>query len=454
MPGSVAVLDIGKTNLKVLIFDASGRMVAERSQPNAPLPPDAACPYLHLDTEGAWAFLIGALKDLSGAHDIEAISLTTHGAAGVLAGADDFALPPMDYETDALEAEAAVYDGLRPPFAETQSPRVPRGLNLGRQFFHLMRHFPDGARRTKAMLAYPQYWAWRLSGVLASEVTSLGSHTDLWNPGEAKLSSLVERLGWGFLFPPLRNAWDTLGTVRPEVAAATGLKRDTRVLCGAHDSNASLVPHLAGRKDPFSVISTGTWVILMAVGGRGALDPQADMLANVDVLGRPTPCARFMGGREFSTLAGASPPPIAARHVCEIVAAGTLALPAFSDQGGPFADRAGRIEGPPPATAEGRAALATLYVALMTEYLLERLEAPGEWIVEGGFARSPAFAATLAAIAPERQVTLAGSASGAAEGAAMLARWGETREAARTLPAEAWEIPGLAGYRARWRAAL
>ena len=290
--------------------------------------------------------------------------------------------------------------------------------------------------------------------MLASEVTSLGSHTDLWRAREGKLSSLVERLQWMRLFPPLRNAWDALGPITPEVAAATGLKPDTRVLCGAHDSNASLVPHLVGRRDPFSVISTGTWVILMAVGGRSALDPEADMLANVDVLGRATPCARFMGGREFSVLAGAEPAPITAQDVSEIIAAGTFALPAFSDQGGPFWNREGRIAGKAPQTPAARAALATLYVALMSEYLLERLEAPGEWIVEGGFARSPAFAAVLAALAPTRKVTLATSASGAAQGAAALARWGETQPAAETWLAEMWSLPGIQNYRASWRRAV
>ena len=41
----------------------------------------------------------------------------------------------------------------------------------------------------------------------------------------------------------------------------------------------------SSRRDPFTVISTGTWVIIMAVGGKARLDPQADMLANVDVRG-------------------------------------------------------------------------------------------------------------------------------------------------------------------------
>lgn len=454
MARCVAVLDIGKTNLKVLVFDAAGRLIAERGRANHPLPPDDACPYLHLDTEGAWRFLIDSLAELAGAHDIEAISLTTHGAAGVLVGERDAVLAPIDYETDVLEAEAGEYDALRPPFAETLSPRAPRGLNLGRQLFHLWRHFPAEARRAQAFLAYPQYWAWRLSGVLASEVTSLGSHTDLWRAREGQLSSLVERMGWTGLFPPLRHAWDSLGVITPEVAAATGLKPDVRVLCGAHDSNASLVPHLIGRRDPFTVVSTGTWVILMAVGGHGALDPEADMLANVDVLGRATPGARFMGGREFSVLAGAEPASITPEDVEAVVVAGTLALPAFSDQGGPFSRRVGRIEGEAPTSPAARAALATLYVALMSEYLLERLEAPGEWIVEGGFARSPAFAATLSALAPGRRVSLAGSAAGAAQGAALLAHWGEPREPAQTAPAARWDIRGLADYRKRWRAAI
>ncbi len=36
--------------------------------------------------------------------------------------------------------------------------------------------------RAAHTLLYPQFWAWRLSGVMASEVTSLGCHSDLWLP--------------------------------------------------------------------------------------------------------------------------------------------------------------------------------------------------------------------------------------------------------------------------------
>ena len=57
----VAVLDLGKTNLKALAYDPRGRIVAERSRPNVSLKPTAACPYLHLDTERIWEFLLASL---------------------------------------------------------------------------------------------------------------------------------------------------------------------------------------------------------------------------------------------------------------------------------------------------------------------------------------------------------------------------------------------------------
>jgi L-fuculokinase len=450
----VAVFDIGKTNMKVVVFDAAGKVVAERSAPNAPLAPDGHWAYLRLDTERAWSFLISALKEFGARFSIEAISIAAHGAAGVLVMDEAEALPAMDYEFAGCDDVAADYEKVRPPFEETKSPNLTRGLNLGKQVFYLQRQYPTEFGAARAFLGYPQYWSWRLSGVAALEATALGAHTDLWSPYDGRPSSMVDKLGWRRLFPPRRNAWDTLGTLKPEVAATTGLAPDVRIICGAHDSNASLVPHLISRGDPFTVISTGTWVIIMAVGGTARLDPKADMLANVDVRGDPAPTARFMGGREFAILAGDSPADAAEADVEAVIASGTLALPAFSDQGGPFASRKGVIEGPAPTTPKARAALATLYSALMTAHMLGRLEAPGDLIVEGGFARSPAFAAVLARLMPGRRVQVAPTSAGAAAGAAMLAHWDEPHRSPRLETAGVWGLPGLEAYRDRWERSL
>ena len=454
MNGCVAVFDIGKTNMKVVVFDAAGQVVTERGYPNGTLLPEARWPYRSLYPERAWAFLIRALKESGAQFPIEAISIAAHGAAGVLVGDKNAALRPVDYEFEIDGAIAAEYDKLRPPFEETLSPNLPRGLNLGRQVYYLQRQFPAEFAAARAFLGYPQYWSWRLSGVAATEFTAMGAHTDLWRPNEGDLSSMVDTLGWRRLFPPMHKAWDMLGTLKPEVAVATGLSPNVRIVCGAHDSNASLVPHLLSRRDPFTVISTGTWVIIMAVGGTARLDPNADMLANVDVHGRPVPTARFMGGREYAVLAGDAPADADQADVAAIVASGVLALPAFSDQGGPFASRKGVIEGDAPATPKARAALATLYSALMTAHMLRRLEAPGDLIVEGGFTRSPAFAAVLARLMPGRGVVIAPMSAGAAAGAAMLAHWGEPHPPPRLEPAREWQLPGLEAYQDRWELAL
>jgi L-fuculokinase len=454
MKDCVAVFDVGKTNIKLMVFDRGGAVVAERSAPNIPLAPDSHWPYLRLDTEGAWSFLTSSLKELGARISIEAIVTTTHGCAGVLMRHDGEALPPLDYEFDGFAAVDAAYDAARPHFDESGSPHLPRGQNLGRHIFYFERLFPDEFAQAKAFLTYPQYFAWRLGGAMASEATSLGAHTDLWRPRQGDLSSMVERLGWRRLFPPRRKAWDTLGTLKPEIAAATGVSSDVRIICGAHDSNASLVPHLVSRGDPFTVISTGTWVIIMAVGGKGQLDPNADMLANVDVHGRPVPTGRFMGGREYAALAGDAPAEADEADVDALIASGVVALPAFSDQGGPFAACKGVIAGQAPTTPKARAALATLYAGLMTVHMLRRLETPGDLIVEGGFARSPAFAAVLARLMAGRRVLVAPTSAGAAAGAAMLARWGENHPPPRLESAYAWKLPGLEPYQDQWERAL
>jgi sugar (pentulose or hexulose) kinase len=449
MTGCVAVFDVGKTNIKLVVFDADGRVIADRSHPNAALSPDADCPYLRLDTERAWRFLIPTLKEVGAGHAIEAISITTHGASGVLVTESGVALPPVDYEFDGFVAVDAAYDAARPPFEECFSPLSARGLNLGRQIFYLQRTFPKAFAAARAFLACPQFWSWRLSGVMATEVTSLGAHTDLWRPKKGCLSSLVESQGWTRLFPPIRRAWETLGRIKPEIAGETGLSPDVRVLCGVHDSNASLVPYLASRGDPFTVLSTGTWVIILAVGGKAPIVEKADMLANVDVRGRPVPTARLMLGREFSVIAGEPPAEASEDDVAAIVAGGVMAVPAFTDQGGPFAGRKGRIEGGTPTTPATRSALATLYCALVSAHMLKLLDAPGDLIVEGGFNRSPAFAAVLAALMPGREVLLA-PASGAAEGAALLAHWDAPHAAPKLKRADPWSVPGLRDYQERW----
>src|SRR5579864_1157836 len=199
MSQTVAVLDIGKTNVKLAVF-GRGRLLWEKSAPNRVLP---GPPYPHEDVESAWAFLLAALGEAARAHQIGAIVPTAHGAAGALIGGSGLAAPVMDYEFPDVEQIETEYAKIRPPFSETLSPRVPAGLNLGRQLAYQKWRCPELFAGATHFLHYPQYWAWRLTGIATSEVTSLGAHTDLWAPRQGHLSRLVTALGVDNLIPPL-----------------------------------------------------------------------------------------------------------------------------------------------------------------------------------------------------------------------------------------------------------
>ena len=450
LPRHVAVIDIGKTNAKVVLIDSTTRQqVAGRSTPNV-VRRDGVYP--HADVEMLWSFIIESLKVLQAEHGVDGISITTHAAAAALMAGDQLILPVLDYEHDGPEQTAAAYGAARPDFAESLSPRLPNGLNLGAQiFWQAQAHRPAFAQVT-AILTYPQYWAWRLTGVMASEVTSLGCHTDLWAPARGDFSSLVHDQGWSGLFPPVKAAASVLGRIRPEVAAATGLRAETPVTCGIHDSNASLLPHLGARETPFTILSTGTWAIAMTVGGdTDKLDPQRDSLANVDALGRAVPTARFMGGREFDQLVGEVVPPSKA-DVERIVSQDIRVQPSFTPGVGPFPNATGHwTHEPATLTAGERTAAASLYLALVTRACLDLCGLGREVIVEGPLARNALFGQALARLTGV-PVRASGDATGTSLGASMLFGTGNDGVASAEA-AEPLAVPGFDAYVARWRAA-
>ncbi len=413
----IAVIDIGKTNAKLALVDLETRReIAVVTRPNAVL---AAPPYPHFDTEGHWHFLLEGLRDLHAAHGIDAISVTTHGAAAALLAADGtLATPVLDYEHDGPDLLASDYNALRPAFDVTGSPRLPLGLNLGAQLHWQFATDPALLSRTAHIVTYPQYWGFRLTGHAATDVTSLGCHTDLWNPHRPSFSPLVDALGIADKIAPALASGDILGTVTPAVAAATGLPPTTRVATGIHDSNASLLPHLVDRRAPFSVVSTGTWVICMAMAGEPVtLDPARDTLVNVNAFGQPVPSARFMGGREYEMMRQPANPVKA--DLDAVLQTGLRLLPSVQQGSGPFAAQKAGWWPAEPTDANLREVALGHYLALMTAECLSMIGATGPVLVEGPFGRNSWFTGMLAA-ATGRDVLTSASQTGTAIGAALL----------------------------------
>jgi sugar (pentulose or hexulose) kinase len=456
-PEVVAVLDVGKTNVKLVAVAPDGRLLSSRSAPNEVRTGE---PYPSCDTEHIWRWMMAALADLGERFTIAAIVPTSYGSTAALIDHADLVLPILDYEADPPPPIAAAYAEIAPWFEECCCPINPGGLTLARQLFWQSRAFPDEFAQARWILPFAQYWAWGLAGVPASEVTSLGAQTQLFDPRARDFSSLARREGWAARFPPLRHAWDVLGPLQFEVARTCALPVDIPVLCGIHDSNANFARYLAAGLDDFTLISSGTWLITFQPGlPLERLDPLRDTVSNSDLLGRPVACARSMGGREYAAIAGPDarvidPDPT---EVEALVAAGTMGLPSFTDSGGPFPGTGGkgRIVDPAPQSPRARAALASLYVALMADVGLDLMGSRHRVIVDGGFADNRLFLGLLAALRPEQPVAVSPERAGTAVGAALLWGWAERAAPVRLelTPVAPLQVSGLAEYARRWRVA-
>nr|WP_010132773.1 FGGY family carbohydrate kinase [Microbulbifer agarilyticus] len=466
------IFDIGKTHIKLSVLDPNLKSVATREAKNRILM--SSIYYPQADVDYIWQWFSNNVRTLTQRFKITRLNITTHGATAACLrddanasdlGNDGLALPVMDYEFEDFrecQKTATHYASVRPKFSETYSPALPAGLNLGRQLHWQSQQFPDAFSRVGAIVMYPQYWLWRLTGKQCNEVTSLGCHTDLWAPGQNDYSSLVDTMGWRELFPTLVSATQKIASPLSEVCKTTGLAETCAIYAGVHDSNASYWRHRATSDGkPFTVISTGTWSIVMANGAElSSLQEARDMLANVDAAGDPIACARFMGGREYETLCAMTDSPL------DQAAAGdepldqlqtyilqqVMALPTFSRGGGPFANLQGTIRGE--VTAGTGALIASLYCALMLDFQLAAIGSRGHIIIEGAFLKNPIICGLLAQLRAPQRVYLSEDDTGTVTGCAMLTQATECKPDTPLETCRPTTLRGLHDYRDSWRLAV
>lgn len=425
-----AVLDVGKTLAKLSLWGPGGARIAQASRPNARVRADG---YAALDVEGIEAFVLETLADFARRGEMGAIVPVGHGAAAAIIRDGALACPPMDYEQPIPAEVRAAYDRERDPFAATGSPALPDGLNLGAQLYYLRQLRPEIFTGDAQILPWAQYWAWRLSGVARSELTSLGCHSDLWRPAENRPSDLARRLGWADRFAPLARAGDVLGPITPDWAARTGLPADVQVYCGLHDSNAALLaargfPQIADHES--TVLSTGTWFVAMrspAGGDMPLLSEERDCLVNIDAFGAPIPSARFMGGREIQILSGVDArrldigpdQPLLLAALPQVLRDGARVLPGFAPGCGPFPAGEGRWINQPADPMALRTAVC-LYTALLADTALDLIGARGAILVEGRFAEAEVIVRALASLRPDDAIYVSNAHTDVSYGALRL----------------------------------
>ena len=454
-PRGIAVVDVGATNSKIVLFDPGLRPVAERKMASRHRP---APPYAHLDPEPLVEFCARNLPELDRILPVDTVVPSAHGAAIVCLAADGkLAMPAMDYMAEPPADIITRYRAIEPPFSEVFGPLLPLALTHGLQLFWQETAFPEDFSKTATILPWIQYVAFRLSGKAVNEVSSISCQSQLVDVLGGGYSSLAKARGWDRLMAPMAKAWDVIGELKPEFRRSDFRGRG-HVLAGVHDSNANYLRYLAAGRGQFTLLSTGTWIIgFDTATPLTALDPARDTASNTDVLGRPVACCRFFGGKEFEVMAGDVPADAASFDVLdELIARGTFALPSFTDSGGPMpgTGNKGHIAGPEPGTPAERATLASLYCALMVSQSLDAVSSRNEIIVDGPFAKNPVFLAVLSGLRPGQAVLASALRDGTTQGAAVLALMGKDgtipKLALELEPVETRDIPGLAHYAQQW----
>ena len=455
MTRTVAVIDLGKTNSKVALVDTVSAV--ELVVLTQPALNRVDTRYPSLNHEAIGTFIIESLRALSSDYTIDAITVTTHGATvALIDSTGQLVLPVLDYEFQGVDGIRDRYNEVRPPFSETGSPALPGGLNIGAQLYWQQTTYPESFASVTTILTWPQYWVYLLSGEKHNEASSLGAHSDLYNPKLKCYSTLVQSQNWTSLLPPTQLPGSLCGTLEPAIAQQTDLPETTTVHTGIHDSNASLVPHLLNNDDPFTVVSTGTWFIIMAIGSSSVeLDELRDTLLNVNAFGDSVPSARFMGGRERDLL---SIPTGANEASMDALLDDTdnppMLMPSVVSGTGPFPRSETQWIGRELDEEDTlRTCTVSLYLALMTNECMQLIGSQGPIYVEGPLAHDLHYAQMLSVVS-QRKVMVSDAQTGTSIGAAMLIAKPHTPPAYKTVEIATERASSMKRYAERWQKSL
>lgn len=306
----IAIFDIGKTNKKLFLFDEQYKIVWEQSEVCEQTTDEDDEPCEDVGRLTDWMHRsLGKLAGL-GEFDIRAINFSAYGASFVYLGEQDRPIAPLYNYLKAYpeQLKKKFYDtyGGEITFSMLTASPVLGSLNSGMQLYRVREEQPDLFADIKYALHLPQYLSFQLTGKACSDITSIGCHTNLWNFAQQNYHEWVFREGVIDKLAPILPSTSVL-PVQPrraprEASAATVSWPSIPVSgIGLHDSSAAMIPYLESFREPFVLISTGTWCISMNPFNDSPLtvaELKRDCLCYMSYQGRPVKASRLFAGYE------------------------------------------------------------------------------------------------------------------------------------------------------------
>ena len=291
----IAIFDIGRTNKKKLLFNDQYQILEEQSVQLPETTDDDGFPAEDLPLLSQW--VMKSFGDILLRKDIQlkAVNISAYGASLVHL---NHALQPFtplynylkpfpaqlqesfnrSYDTDGLLAK------------QTASPELGH-LNSGMQLYWLKKKRPFVFQQIRYSLHLPQYISFLLSEYCASDLTSIGCHTRLWNFEKQDYHEWVGREG----------LQDKFAAIHSGESVSTRKADGIPVGIGLHDSSAALIPYLYAFAEPFVLLSTGTWSISLNPFNHSPLTEQEltqDCLCYLSFQGKPVKASRLFAGHD------------------------------------------------------------------------------------------------------------------------------------------------------------
>lgn len=272
-------VDLGTSGVKAAALDPAGQVVAEVTRGYPLLTPR---PGWTEQNPGDWvSAVVDALRFLTGAlGDHRPLALGLSGQMHGLVALDGRGgvIRPAPLWNDQRTGEAVEEIEARIPRADLiarTGNRAVTGFQLPKLLW-LRSAEPENFARVRHALLPKDYLGYVLTGELATEpsdasgVGALNLASRDWD-GDVLTALELPR----DLFPPVRESWAVVGSLRADLARATGLPAGLPVVAGGGDNAAAGVAlGLSSRRPGVGSVSLGTSGVVFAPLTRPTPDPQ------------------------------------------------------------------------------------------------------------------------------------------------------------------------------------
>ncbi|MFL5739480.1 MAG: FGGY-family carbohydrate kinase [Flavisolibacter sp.] len=293
----IAVIDVGKTNKKLFLFNEQYRIVYEQSARFIETVDEDGDPCENI--ESLRLSVYDAMRSVFQKKEfsIRAINFCTYGASLVYIDEEGNPLTPLynylkPYPQHLKKQFYDRYGGEEKFSRQTASP-VLDSLNSGMQLYRIKYEKPELFRKINYALHLPQYVSYLISGRACSDITSIGCHTNLWDFEKNDYHRWVHEEGLERVLAPIVPCDETFPANFPGNNYLVGI--------GLHDSSASLIPYLSHFHEPFVLISTGTWCISLNPFNDAPLTAEElkqDCLCYLHFQRKPVKASRLFAGQE------------------------------------------------------------------------------------------------------------------------------------------------------------